>query len=54
MDLNGRSIYSETKYLLKGKKEIVLESKSFGARGLLMYSIKTEREILSGKMVVLE
>lgn len=54
LDLNGRPIYSETKYLLKGNNEIVLESKNFTARGLLMYTVKTEREILSGKMVVLE
>ncbi len=52
--LNGRTVYSETKYLLKGSNEILLESKNFAARGLLMYLIKTETETLSGKMVVLK
>ncbi|MEO5905107.1 MAG: hypothetical protein ABIQ11_00160 [Saprospiraceae bacterium] len=54
LDLNGRNIYSEIKYLIKGSHEIILESKNFEARGLMVYSIKNGNDFLTGKMIVVD
>ncbi len=52
-DLNGRVIFTKTESFNIGKNIIRIYSTDFPERGLLFYAIKTEDNVISNKMIVI-
>jgi len=50
----GQMLYSVERYFEKGQHALVVNNENVGQKGLMVYTIQTEDEVLSGKMIVNE